>query len=85
MCWTLSQVFPSVRINNYVVSIFKFVDKHLVRDGSILLFYNDDFSVLRNIKSYMENYNFKIHLKFTIVNNMHRTNPKFPNKKVNLF
>ncbi len=26
-------------------------------------------------------YKFKIHSKFVVVNNMHRTNPKFPNKK----
>ncbi len=72
-------------MDNYVVFVFGFVDKYLTRDGFVLLFYDDDFHVLRDIKSYLEDYNFKIHLKFPIVNSMHRTNPKFPTKKVNLF
>ncbi len=33
----------------------------------------------------MENYNFKIHSKFVVVNKMHWTNLKFPMKKVNIF
>jgi hypothetical protein len=33
----------------------------------------------------MEDYNFKIHSKFIVVNNMHNTNLEFPNKKVNFF
>ncbi len=58
------------------------MDKYLARDGSILFFYDDD-RVWKEIKSYLENYNFKIHLKFAIVNNIHRTNLEFLNKKVN--
>ncbi len=68
-----------------VVSIFGFVDKYLAKNGSIFLFYDDDFRVLRDIKSYLEDYNFKIHSKFAIVNNLHRTSLEFPSKKVNLF
>jgi hypothetical protein len=72
----------NARVDNYVVSIFGFVDKCIARDGCILFFYDDDW-VLKEIKSYLENYNFKIHLKFAIVNNMHHTNLEFLNKKVN--
>ncbi len=63
---------------------FWFCEQVYYKGGSILLFYDDHFRVLRDIKSYLEDYNFKIHSKFVVVNNMHRTNPKFPNKKVNL-
>ncbi len=49
----------NARVDNYVVSIFGFVDKYLARDGSILFFYDDD-RVWKEIKSYLENYNFKI-------------------------
>jgi len=75
----------NARVDNSVISIFEFVDKYFARDGSMLFFYNDDFRNLKDIKSHLENYNFKIHLKFVVVNNMHYTNPKFHNKKVNLF
>jgi len=33
----------NARVNNYVVSTFRFVDKYLVRDGCILFFYDNDF------------------------------------------
>jgi hypothetical protein len=49
----------NARVENYVVSIFGFAYKYLARNGFILLFYDDNFHIL--IKSYMENYNFKIH------------------------
>jgi hypothetical protein len=43
----------NAKVDNYVVSIFNFVDKYLARDGSVLIFfYDDDFWVLKNIKSY---------------------------------
>lgn len=73
------------RVDNYVASIFEFVDKYLARDGCILFFYDDNFHVWRDIKSYIENYNFKIHSKFVVVNKMHWTNLEFPMKKVNVF
>jgi hypothetical protein len=69
-------------MDNYVISIFGFVDKYLTRDGSIFFYYDDHFWVLKDIKSYLEDYNFKSHSKFVVVNNMHNTNLKFPNKKV---
>ncbi len=72
----------NAKVDNYVVSIFGFVDKYLARDGFVLFFYDDD-RVLKKIKSYLESYNFKIHLKFVVVNNIHRTNLKLLNKKVN--
>ncbi len=63
----------NVRVDNYVISIFGFVDKYLAWDSCVLFFYDDD-RVLKEIKSYLENYNFKIHSKFVIVNNMPCTN-----------
>jgi hypothetical protein len=74
----------NAKVDNYVASIFGFVDKYVVRDGCILLFYDDDFCVLKDIKSYLENYDLKIHSKFIVVNEMHRTNLEFPTKKVNV-
>jgi hypothetical protein len=47
-------------------------------------FYDDNFRVLKDIKSYFENYNFEIHSKFTMFNKMHWTNPKFPMNKVKI-
>jgi hypothetical protein len=75
----------NARVDNYVVSIFGLVDMYLARDGFILLFYDDNFHVLRDIKSYLEDYNIKIHSKFAIVNGMHHTNLEFLPKNINLF
>jgi hypothetical protein len=74
----------NAKVDNYVASISKFVDKYLARDDCVLFFYDDDFCILKNIKSYLENYNFKIHLKFVIINNMHHANLEFSNEKVNV-
>jgi hypothetical protein len=64
-------------VDNYVVSNFDFADKYFVRDGYVLLFYDDDFWLLRDIKSYLEDYNLKIHLKLAIINSLHRTSLEF--------
>jgi hypothetical protein len=43
--------------------------------GMVVLFsYNDNFMVLKDIKLYLENYNFKIHSKFVVINKMHQPN-----------
>jgi hypothetical protein len=65
----------NAKVDNYVASIFGFVDKYLTRDGCIFFFYNDDFRVLKNIKSYLENYHFKIHFK--ICNSQQNASNKF--------
>jgi hypothetical protein len=33
----------NARMDNYVVSIFNFVDRYFARDGFVFLFYDDDF------------------------------------------
>jgi hypothetical protein len=75
----------NARMDNYVISIFSFANKYLTRDGYVFFYYDDHFRVLKDIKSYLEDYNFEIHSKFVVVNNMHNTNPEFPNKKVIIF
>ncbi len=75
----------NARIDNYVISIFSFVEKYLTRDGSIFFYYDDHFQILKGIKSYLKDYNLKIHSKFVVVNNMHNINIEFPNKKVIFF
>jgi hypothetical protein len=70
----------SAKVDNYVVSSFGFTNKCLARDGSTLFFYDDKFRVLKDMKLYLENYKFKIHSKFVIVNSMHCTNLEFSNK-----
>ncbi len=86
MCWTLSQVFPS-GMQELTTILFPFLDlwtNILQGMHSSFFFYDEEFWVLRDIKSYLENYNFKIHSKFVVLKSMHRTNLEFPNKKVNL-
>jgi hypothetical protein len=40
------------------MSIFDFTKKFLTLDGAMFLFYMDDPWVLKDIKSYLESYNF---------------------------
>ncbi len=42
---------------DYVVSIFNFVNKFLTCNGVVLLFRFDDPFILKEIQSYLENYN----------------------------
>lgn len=35
----------NVNVDNYIVSIFIFVDKYIAKDGSIFFFYDDNFQV----------------------------------------
>jgi hypothetical protein len=85
MCWTMFK-YSQVECKNWQLCCLHFwICGQVFGKGWMHLFFYDDFWILKDIKSYPENYNFKIHLKFIVVNNMHRTNPKFPNKKVNIF
>ncbi len=67
------------------MSIFGFAEKFLVSHGSILLFHDDNFWVLREIKSYLEMYMFKIQSKFYVVNSLKHTNLEFKEKKITFF
>jgi hypothetical protein len=70
----------NAKVDNYVASIFKFVNKYLTGDGRVLFFYNDNFFVLRH-KVLKENYNFKIYSKFIVINKMHQKNLEFSTKR----
>jgi hypothetical protein len=77
-------MFPS-GMQESTTMLSPFLDLHtniLQGIDAFFFFYDDDFRILRDIKSYLENYNFKIHSKFVIINSMHHTHPEFPNKKV---
>lgn len=67
------------------MSIFGFAYKLLMNHGSILLFHDDDFQMLREIKSYLEIYRFKIQSKFFVVNSLKHMNIKFKEKKIAFF
>jgi hypothetical protein len=75
----------NVKVQNYVVSIFGFTKKFLVSHRFVLLFHDDDFQMLREIKSYLETYGFKIQSNFFLVNFLKQMNPKFKEKKVAFF
>ncbi len=58
----------NARVDNYVVPIFGFVGEYVTTNGYVHLFYDDNFWVLKDIKSYLKDYNFKIQLKFVVIN-----------------
>jgi hypothetical protein len=41
-----------------IISVFDFAKKFLTPDGVVLLFHLDDPHILKEIKSYLESYNF---------------------------
>jgi hypothetical protein len=49
-------------VEDYMVSIFDFANKFLLNDGAILFFHPNDLHVLKEIKSYLESYNFHIRM-----------------------
>ncbi len=43
---------------DYIVSIFDFADKFLTLDGDVLLFHLDDPLIFKEIRLYLDSYNF---------------------------
>lgn len=54
----------------------------MATDGVILLFHFALASICKEIKSYLESYNFQIHMKCAVVNFLPLTNSKDPSMKV---
>jgi hypothetical protein len=50
-------------MDNYIVSIFYFVEKFLAIDWGVLLFHFDDPCILKEIRSYLKSYKFWICMK----------------------
>jgi hypothetical protein len=53
----------NAKVGIYIVLIFELAKKYMASNGFIFLFHDDDFYVLRDIKSYLDNYGFLIHSK----------------------
>jgi len=65
-----------------LLSMFGFVNKYLEPNGYIVLFHKDSPRVAKNIRSLLENNNFKILWHWSMVNNLQHSIPKFISKKV---
>jgi hypothetical protein len=72
-------------MNNYVVSIFGFANKYLDPNGCMLFFHDNDFWVLKDVKAYLEDYQFKIQSKWVIVNGFHWTSLESKSRKVTFY
>jgi hypothetical protein len=70
------------KVNEYIVGVFDFAQIFLAFDGVVLLFHLDDLRVLKEVKSYLENYGFQIWMKWAMVNSLAFTNNKDPSLKV---
>jgi hypothetical protein len=62
--------------------IFYFAKTFLATNGAILLFHLDDLYVLKEVKSYLENYKYLIWMKWIVVNSLPFTNNKNPCIKI---
>jgi hypothetical protein len=70
------------KVNEYIVEVFDFSHIFLAFDGVILLFLQDDLRVLKEVKSYLENYGFQIWMKWAMVNSLPLRNNEDPSLKV---
>ncbi len=50
-----------------MVFVFDFLDKFLASDGAVLFFHLNNLHVLKEVRSYLESYNFQIRMKWAIV------------------
>jgi hypothetical protein len=64
------------------VFVFYFANKILTLDGDVLLFHLDDPRIFKEIKSYLENYNFQICMKWANVNYLPLASVENPSMKV---
>jgi hypothetical protein len=71
-----------MQVEDYVVSIFDFAHKFLASDGVVLLFHPDNLHVLKDIRSYLENYSFQIRMKWAIISSLPLTSSEYPSMKV---
>jgi tRNA1(Val) A37 N6-methylase TrmN6 len=58
------------------------VEKILSPNGAMLFFHRDDPQALKEIISYLKNYNFKIYMKWVIVNSLPLASFEVPSLKV---
>jgi hypothetical protein len=58
------------KVDEYIVGVFDFAHIFLAFDGVVLLFHLDDLKVLKEVKSYLESYDFKIQMKWVMVNSL---------------
>jgi hypothetical protein len=51
--------FCNRKVDDYIASIFYFVEKFLAIDGAIFFFHLDDLWILNEVRSYLESYRFQ--------------------------
>ncbi len=66
------------QVDDYIISIFNFVEKFLTTNGVVLLFHLNDLQVVKEIRSYLGSYKFQIHMKQAIVNSFPFTSTENP-------
>jgi len=65
-----------------LMNIYDFVEKFLAFHGDVLLFHMNDLRVLKEVRSYMKNYDLQIWMKWAMVNLLPLTNSEDPSFKV---
>jgi hypothetical protein len=70
------------KVDDYIVGVFDFAHIFLAFDGVVLLFHLDDLKVLKEVKSYLESYDFKIRMKWVMVNSLSLMSSEDPYFKV---
>ncbi len=56
------------QVDNFIKSIIVFVDKFLFDRGAIIIMHGDDPQMLKEIRSFLENYQLKVQMKWIVVN-----------------
>ncbi len=57
-------------IDNYVYGIFGFANKYMERNGTVLIFHDDDLCVFKEIKSFLDTNGYQIQFKWVVINSL---------------
>jgi hypothetical protein len=73
-----------MRVDNFIESVVVFVNRFLSDKGAIIIMYVDDPHMLKEVCSFLESYQLKVHMKWIVVNSSPQTSSTDPSSQVPL-
>jgi hypothetical protein len=74
----------NMRVDNFIESVVVFVNRFLSDKGAIIIMYVDDPHMLKEVCSFLESYQLKVHMKLIVVNSSPQMNSTDPSSQVPL-
>jgi hypothetical protein len=66
------------RVDNFIKSVAVFVDRFLFGKRVVIIMHVNDLQVLKEIRSFLESYQLKVHMKWIVVNSSPHMNSEDP-------